>query len=83
MEHGNTSTRAVNLTRVHVAPDGGGWSVKVEGFEVPVATFRDESEAIMYGRDYARRHELYLVVHFPDGSVRFTERPIHRSSGDD
>ena len=83
MEHGNTSTRALNLASVHVAPDGGGWSVKVEGGEMPVATFRDESEAMMYGRDYARRHELYLVVHFPDGRVRFTERPIHRGPGGD
>jgi hypothetical protein len=66
-----------------VAPDAGasGWAVKLEGFEIPVATFRLESDAVIYGRDYARRHNVNLVVHFPDGQVRFTERPLTRGPG--
>jgi hypothetical protein len=83
MEQGNTPARAGSVVKVHVAPDGGGWSVKVEGVEAPVATFRAESDAVMFGRDYAQRHGLYLVLHFSDGRVRFTERPIPRGLADE
>jgi hypothetical protein len=66
------------MNTVHVASESGGWTVKLEGFEVPVATFRLESDAVMFARDYARRHNVQLVVHFPDGQIRFTERPLSR-----
>jgi hypothetical protein len=69
------------MSSVHVAPDAGGWAVKLEGFAVAVATFRMESEAVVFARDYARRHSVSLVVHFADGNVRFTERPLARGAG--
>jgi hypothetical protein len=66
------------MNTVHVSRDAAGWTVKLEGFEVPVATFRLESDALLFGRDYSTRHQVTLVVHSPDGTVRFRERPVPR-----
>lgn len=70
----STPTRVVDLRTVHIAPDAGGWAVREASDEQPLATFRLEADALAYGRDYARRQQANLVVHFADGGVRFTER---------
>ena len=57
---------------VFVRAEAIGWSV-VPGDGPPLATFRSPADAIVFGRDFAQRHQTKLVVQSPDGLEHFSE----------
>jgi hypothetical protein len=55
-----------------VRPEACGWAV-IPGDGVAIATFRSPADAIVLGRDCARRSLCKLVIQAPDGDEHFAE----------
>ncbi len=55
----------------HVVPNGsGGWAVKNSGAQRASKTFETQQQAIVYGRDAAKRVATELYVHGRDGTIK-------------
>jgi hypothetical protein len=56
---------------LHVIPDSfEGWMLKDVGSEEPEGYYDLQEEAIQAGRELARKKNVKLVIHSPDGSER-------------
>lgn len=55
---------------VHVVPNDGRWSVKLEGQKTPLSKHRTQTAAENAGRPIARAQRSELVTHRPDGRIR-------------
>jgi hypothetical protein len=54
----------------HVLPHPQGWAVKKEWSSRATAVFKNQKEAIEYGRRLARRQGTELIIHNRRGEVR-------------
>lgn len=55
---------------VHVVPDGGRWSVKLEKSDRPVSTHRTQELAWQNVIPVAKGQRSELIVHGRDGTIR-------------
>lgn len=55
---------------IHIVPHGDAWAVRSEGAGRAGSLHNTQRDAINRGRDQARRTEVELVIHRPDGRIR-------------
>ena len=55
---------------VHIVPHDEGWAVRIEGNERVTSIHPTQHEAEIAGRDRARRDEVEIFIHRPDGRIR-------------
>lgn len=53
--------------KFYIIPYKGGWAVKAEGKQTPVATYPRKEEAVKRGTAEAMLHESELVIEHEDG----------------
>jgi hypothetical protein len=61
------------MTKVtkHVVPNpSGGWSVKSSGATRAAKTFTTQQQAIVFGRDSAKKTSTELYIHGRDGTIK-------------
>lgn len=55
---------------IHVVPHDNGWATRKEGAGRVGSTHDTQRDAIDRARDQARRDQVELVIHRPDGRIR-------------
>jgi Uncharacterized protein conserved in bacteria (DUF2188) len=55
---------------IHVVPRSDGWAKIKEGADRAGGTFDTQGEAIESAREQARRENVEVVIHRPDGRIR-------------
>ena len=59
-----------NKRNIHVVPDSqGGWAVKREGQETPIAHSQHKQDAVSKGREVAQQESVDLIIHNRDGKI--------------
>jgi hypothetical protein len=61
------------MARQHVVPHDGGWAVRREGSARVTATFATQAEAIAAARPIAVNQQTEMVIHRPNGQIRYAE----------
>jgi hypothetical protein len=68
-----------NKRNIHVVPSQqGGWAVKREGQEAPIAHSQHKQDAVSKGREVAQQESVDLIIHNRDGKIA-----QHESYGND
>ncbi len=55
---------------IHVVPHGDGWATRKEGAQRVGHTANTQREAFEIARTQAKREQVEVVVHRPDGTIR-------------
>lgn len=55
---------------IHVVPHDNGWATRKEGAGRVGTTHSTQRDAIDRARDQARRNQVEVVIHRPDGRIR-------------
>ncbi len=55
---------------IHVVPDGNGWATRREHADRASSTHNTQADAIERAREIARREQIEVVIHRPDGRIR-------------
>lgn len=55
---------------IHIVPDNGRWSTKVQGVKTPLKTFKTQASAISHGKKIARGLSSELIIHRRNGQIR-------------
>lgn len=61
---------AMTKKDIHVVPRKDGWAVIKEGNQRAGSIHRTQAEALIQGRDQAKRDKVELVTHSRDGRIR-------------
>lgn len=60
----------MSKTNVHIVPRDGEWAVVREGAERDSSHHGTQTEAIEAGRNTARRENVEIIIHRPNGQIR-------------
>ena len=60
----------MSKTNVHIVPRDGEWAVVRDGAERDSSHHGTQSEAIEAGRNTARRENVEIIIHRPNGQIR-------------
>jgi hypothetical protein len=55
---------------IHVVPHNGGWATRKEGAERVGRTADTQREAFELARNQAKREQVEVVIHRPNGQIR-------------
>lgn len=55
---------------IHVVPHGDGWATRKEGAKRVGNTADTQKEAFEQAREQAKRENVEVVIHRPDGTIR-------------
>jgi len=55
---------------IHVVPHDNGWATKKEGADRAGVVTETQKQAIDHAREQAKREQVEVVIHRPDGRIR-------------
>lgn len=55
---------------IHVVPSGNKWNVQRAGQAKPLSSHRTQTTASEAGKQVAKKDQVELVIHRPDGTIR-------------